>query len=100
MSYAPARKECSCPVEHTITKLGHCDSCPYGDPHERIFVRPPNTSKEHVHDFEWATYSDDWMSTGVCSCGMTAISHDIERDEVELRRLGPDRYYTGDHGLD
>lgn len=73
-------KECECPVDHTITKLGHCRTCPFYTPPPPIRILPgyllttsvfscPPVPIGHVHDFGWATYSDELESYGVCSCG-------------------------------
>lgn len=75
--------ECSCPEEHSITKLGHCRTCPWFDGSEHvapatapghitIFVCPPSCTTGKAHNFDWATYSDEVQSYGVCSCGANA----------------------------
>lgn len=76
----PARViECTCPTEHTITKLGHSRACHwFGEP-ARVEIAIRGCGGEHVdgtpHDFEWATYSDDTTTTGVCRCGTSALTH-------------------------
>ena len=80
-------KECECDTEHTIAKLGHCIDCPHykrGQPTQvvdglggcALYDRHADGSP---HDFEWATYSDDTTSTGVCRCGLHAIHYDMAR---------------------
>lgn len=76
--------ECECPEDHTITKLGHCRSCPY----YRSVYRPQSEepvapgglimfscgpTADHSHDFSWATYCDETQSYGVCECGWNAM---------------------------
>lgn len=83
--------ECECPPEHTVCKLGHCASCPW---HGVIQIHPSRMMTTNVprvwswfacppgcvdekHDFNWATYADDMMSTGVCKCGLREIDLSI-----------------------
>lgn len=67
-----AVEECSCPTEHSITKLGHCRSCPwFTGSHPSACV----VESRCEHDFDWATYADDSMITGVCQCGVRAIDY-------------------------
>ena len=75
MSYAPPQPECSCRLEHSIVKLGHCRTCPYRS--VGSIPRPQECVVEsrHRHDFDWAVYADDNVCTGVCECGVTAISY-------------------------
>ena len=90
--------ECTCPVEHTVAKLGHCRTCDAAD----VARRAEREMDEHksriaaaylaaedvavfscggrcmatpsgVHNFNWATYSDDFASYGVCACGLTQV---------------------------
>lgn len=85
---------CECPPEHTVTKLGHCRSCPYhGYEFSELEVNRATTPRAFrrvftcgtlcpladgaQHDFEWATYSDDELTTGVCRCGLREIDHDM-----------------------
>ncbi len=79
---------CECPPEHSVTKLGHCATCPDG---KIVVVRPCELMSssvrpflqlwicgektDHVHDFEWATYADEDESYGVCVCGLDQITH-------------------------
>lgn len=66
--------ECACPVEHTISKLGHCRTCPwFTTAHRSACV----VETKCAHDFEWATYADDATTTGVCRCGVTAITYSM-----------------------
>lgn len=78
-------KECECPEEHTITKLGHCMTCPYYSDLEpstldvtgnmSLFVCAMDNHRDGTpHDFEWATYSDELMSYGVCRCGLDSMT--------------------------
>lgn len=78
--------ECACPTEHTITKLGHCRTCPYHDAGETVVAETAFTQvflcgKDHgdgtPHDFSWAMYADDRATYGVCRCGLEqmAIAH-------------------------
>lgn len=82
--------ECECPEEHSITKLGHCRSCPfYRKLRAGLRYEPEKTaaqvslfvcgSDKHAdgtpHDFDWATYSDETESYGVCRCGYDNYSH-------------------------
>lgn len=77
--------ECECDEDHTVVKLGHCVDCPWYKPDqltaiERDLVRgsigcPPRHVDGSDHDFEWATYTDERISTGVCRCGMSGLSH-------------------------
>jgi hypothetical protein len=103
------RVDCECPPEHSITKLGHNRDCPYTGQFnarpldaERQFRRCASIAKArrergestggtlyvcgrdtHIdgtpHDFEWATYSDETTSYGVCFCGLTSFDFDIMR---------------------
>jgi hypothetical protein len=84
----PPSRECSCDPDHSITKLGHCSDCPH-------YNRGQVTAIEHAlgrclcwdsshidgteHDFEWATYSDECVTTGVCRCGVREIDYMITR---------------------
>jgi hypothetical protein len=87
----PARiVECECPTEHTVSKLGHSRSCPwFEEPISRepasgavtIFVCGGRHQDGTPHDFEWATYSDDTVSTGVCRCGMWALRDSLWRGQ-------------------
>ncbi len=94
-------KECECPPEHTVTKLGHNRDCPWFGKLSKlndttlkgIAERYPNVlnvltwtscgSDNCVdgksHNFDWATYSDETMSTGVCRCGLRSIDQDMLR---------------------
>lgn len=79
---------CSCPAEHSITKLGHCRTCRFfasmtdadraAQRGEQIPVL--RATLEHAdgtrHNFGWATYSDARQSTGVCRCGVSEIHYD------------------------
>lgn len=89
-------KECTCDPSHTVCKLGHsrdCDSVGLPSTHYekgRILQSPAyrlglfqHHSDLHTdgtkHDFDWATYSDDTMETGVCVCGLRQIDFDLLR---------------------
>lgn len=73
---------CTCPPEHSVTKLGHCRTCearplivevPPGHLMSSTlsyWVCPPS-HPGHVHDFNYATYADDLCTYGVCTCGYT-----------------------------
>lgn len=79
-----ASRVCECEAEHSVAKLGHCRTCPGYDPTEPNMVNPtllrgsigcpPRHADGSPHDFEWATYSDERMSTGVCRCGMSGLT--------------------------
>jgi hypothetical protein len=100
-------KECTCPPEHSVTKLGHCRTCDAYEvarraerielPAEDLIALklatidgdmtmahscggPCPTSRGRRggrHDFDWATYADDECSYGVCDCGLSAIDFDM-----------------------
>lgn len=91
-------RECECPKDHSVTKLGHCQDCPFNGKHcpendepvepwlvEEIKYRFANgcgAEKHHdgtSHDFNWATYCDDTESTGVCRCRIREIDYDMRR---------------------
>lgn len=67
--------ECECSEAHSITKLGHAQNCPYFTKHYSgggcVNGKCPFGAE---HNFEWATYEDDRMGTGVCQCGVTDMS--------------------------
>ena len=78
--------ECLCPVDHSITKLGHCRTCPFHREDARLPAEAALTlfvcgTDRHAdgtpHDFDWATYADDFTSYGVCRCGMDAMSKSL-----------------------
>jgi hypothetical protein len=99
--------ECTCPVEHTVTRLGHCRTCDAVDvarraaeamtPLEDVVAGKlanmddpmivfscggngcPVLQEDGAHFFGWATYADDLCSYGVCRCGLTEIDFDIMR---------------------
>jgi hypothetical protein len=86
----PDRKpsaECECDVEHSITKLGHSRSCPWFRRAQPTMITrgvlkngcgcPPTHADGTPHDFDWATYSDDFESYGVCYCGLDGMSFDL-----------------------
>lgn len=84
---------CECPPEHTVTKLGHSRSCEYyGQVFSELEINRITApwafqmfkcgtlcplANGAQHDFEWATYSDDELTTGVCRCGLREIDHDM-----------------------
>lgn len=82
-----SRIECTCPEDHTITKLGHCRTCYYVDDHKVVIEVPPGhsmtgslsvflcgpTDPTHEHDYSWATYSDETESYGVCQCRFNSM---------------------------
>lgn len=90
-------RECECPEEHSITKLGHCRTCSFhgvgghamcldvvGTPVIQQFDEVTVFScgaDGHTdgtpHDFSWATYSDETMSYGVCRCGYDDYTHSM-----------------------
>jgi hypothetical protein len=76
--------ECECSPEHSVTKLGHSRDCGYYDVHRVVFDRMAARSivtscgtdvchDGSPHDFNWATYDDAEMSTGVCRCGLREL---------------------------
>lgn len=76
----PTRQaDCECPLDHSVTKLGHSRSCPHPRGPtmlEHVEVRPgcsPRHADGTPHDFDWATYADDRCSYGVCRCGHTSL---------------------------
>lgn len=79
--------ECQCEPEHSVAKLGHCVDCPGFRPGQPNMLQPdllrgstgcpPRHADGSVHDFDWATYTDERMSTGVCRCGLSAIDYDV-----------------------
>lgn len=87
-------RECTCPTEHTIAKLGHCATCDYyardcyeNDAPSRVVsgllvrICPPSHCDGTPHDFTWATYADAESSFGVCRCGLGAIDFDLMHSE-------------------
>lgn len=68
-------KECTCPPEHSITKLGHCRTCdcPKGNTTMPDIKLSPGCPPKHAdgseHNYNWATYCDNSTSYGVCRCG-------------------------------
>lgn len=91
-------KECTCPVEHTVAKLGHCRTCDAYELSKRteremdeykirvaaayLAIEDSNVfsfmecggkcpASGGQHNFDWATYADDVCTYGVCSCGIT-----------------------------
>lgn len=77
-------KECTCEPEHSVGKLGHSADCPWWGAHlptdqPRFSPHDPCVNSNVVHDFSWATYEDDRMSTGVCRCGLREIDYDMAR---------------------
>lgn len=90
-------KECECPPEHTVTKLGHNRDCPWfgklaklndqtlqavtaAHPLVAVFCcGGPTCADGEPHNFDWATYSDSTMDTGVCRCGLREIDFDMLR---------------------
>lgn len=82
-------KPCSCSPEHTVAKLGHCRSChwSWANNSQNVALTQPSLLSRfgcpprHVdgtqHNFSWATYSDTWLSTGVCRCGLQQIDVDL-----------------------
>lgn len=87
-------RECECPEGHTVTKLGHCESCEFRgvyppvdtwlmkELHYRAAVGC-GSEKHHdgtPHDFDWATYADETTTYGVCRCRL----RDIDSSERTL----------------
>lgn len=79
-SEAP-QDDCECPLDHSVTKLGHCKDCPYKDVARPVLPDvplapggPPRHADGTPHDYEWATYADDHQSYGVCRCGHDSMS--------------------------
>lgn len=82
-------KECECPEVHSITKLGHCRTCPFFitlddrpvtpmPPGFAIYVCGSDRHRDGTpHDFSWATYADETTSYGVCMCGLDDLSHSM-----------------------
>lgn len=78
-------KVCECPVEHSVTKLGHILSCPFVGTVRVSYPKalapgggcPPRHADGTPHDFDWASYVGDNSTYGVCSCGLTAMDHDL-----------------------
>jgi hypothetical protein len=78
------KPECDCPLGHSIAKLGHCRSCYWYRSDQLTTTQPelldgslgcpPRHSDGTPHNYEWATYSDDTRSYGVCRCGMDGMS--------------------------
>lgn len=76
---------CTCDEVHSVAKLGHCRDCEAFRPLQATMVEPDLASgawlcrSAHIdgsgHDFEWATYSDDTSSYGVCRCGYDGMTH-------------------------
>lgn len=85
--YEPGRNECACSTEHSIAKLGHCDSCPFWrrNQPDQIDTSLGGCAMDGKHrdgtqhDFGWATYEDDTIGTGVCRCGLFEIHYDMAR---------------------
>jgi hypothetical protein len=80
-------KECECDPEHSIAKLGHCRDCPH---YRSVQLTQIDTTLSGCslrgrhcdgtpHDFNWATYTDETMSSGVCNCGVYEIHFDMAR---------------------
>lgn len=95
-------RECTCPEDHTITKLGHCRTCDYAGTDESWnlipmdldlveFMKKEFEFRGHCaarrdqhhdgtpHDFDWATYADDHESYGVCRCGLDSMTDSLMR---------------------
>lgn len=86
-------KECECPPNHTITKLGHNRDCPWfgkialltdqtlqgiADRYPQVMLFQcggPTCVDGKPHNFDWATYADDTLETGVCRCGYRELDH-------------------------
>lgn len=76
-------KECECPEDHSITKLGHCFDCPHYRRDQPTQIDPSLNRGACLirdghddgtpHDFEWATYADETKSHGVCRCGLDYV---------------------------
>lgn len=83
----PPKLECACAEDHTVTKLGHSRACPWFRSDQLTAVMPdlltkprscpPTHADGSHHSFEWATYTDDTLTTGVCRCGVHQIDIDM-----------------------
>lgn len=82
-------KECECPTEHSVAKLGHSDLCPFFSPTQLTMIVPTLATiligcpPKHIdgteHDFSWASYEGRTLSTGVCRCGLRDIDFCLMR---------------------
>jgi len=75
-------KECECEPDHSVAKLGHCFDCPNYRADQPTLIEydlasalscPPQHCDGTEHDYQWATYTDETMTTGVCRCGRRQI---------------------------
>ncbi len=75
--------DCECDTSHSVAKLGHCRDCPSFDSKQATMIDrrlsttfgcPPQHLDGTEHDFEWATYSDERDSYGVCRCGHDSLA--------------------------
>lgn len=81
MNVLTPKAECECDEDHSVTKLGHSRDCPW------FGFEPPTFDSDHsactssnaTHDFTWATYNDETMSSGVCRCGLREIDYAMAR---------------------
>lgn len=78
--------ECTCDESHSVAKLGHCRDCEAFRPNQSTMIEhamsngwgcPPSHADGTPHDFDWATYSDETASYGVCRCGQDSMNHDL-----------------------
>ena len=77
------KPSCKCDEAHSVVKLGHSRDCPWWKPDQLTAIEydlvrgsigcPPRHSDGSDHDFDWATYSDERTSYGVCRCGMSGL---------------------------
>ncbi len=80
-------KECECPLEHSVGKLGHNTECPWYRSDQPTALQPGlldpllGCPPRHVdgtpHDFVWATRADSRSTTGVCRCGLADIDQAV-----------------------
>lgn len=79
-------KECECPTHHSVAKLGHSDICTYYRRNQEtrvhgglltLFGCPPAHNDGTKHDFDWASYEGETVTTGVCRCGLREIDYDL-----------------------
>jgi len=83
----PNSIECECEPDHSVAKLGHCATCPGWTPGQATLLEPdllrgstgcpPQHGDGSPHNFDWATYADERLSTGVCRCGVSEMDWSI-----------------------
>lgn len=80
-------RECECDEGHTVSKLGHAFGCPHYSVRQWTMIDTSlggcALADDHIdgtkHDFDWATFHDETMGTGVCRCGLRQIDYDMTR---------------------